>query len=390
MKIVSILGSTGSIGVQSIAVCKRLGIKISALAAHSNITLLEAQIRELKPAVAAVFDERKAAELKIKVADTDTKIVSGIDGLCEAAEEKSSTMVITAVVGMIGILPTITAIKAGKDIALANKETLVCAGSIITRLAKEHGVKILPVDSEHSAIFQCLQTCSGVNNPKIVKKLLLTASGGPFFGYTRDMLKNKTKYEALKHPNWSMGAKISIDSATLCNKGLEFIEAFWLFSVTPQQIEIVVHPQSIVHSMVEFCDNSVVAQLGSPDMAVPISYAMTYPDRAPTSAAPLDFTSLSCLNFFKPDTDTFSLLALCKDAIQTGGTLPAAVNAANEEAVALFLEEKISFLGLFSLVEQTIKEYKPIINYTLDDIFDTEKNMRHIVRKKAAGANFKE
>lgn len=368
-KSISILGSTGSIGTGSIEVARHLGYKINSLSANSNIKLLEKQIREFKPQVAAVFDENKAKELKLIVADTNTKIVSGIEGLCEVATQKESDMVITSVVGMIGLLPTIEAIKAKKDIALANKETLVTAGEIVMNLAKENKVKIIPVDSEHSAIFQCLQ---GINKKEELKKIILTASGGPFFGKSANELKAVTLKDALKNPNWTMGAKITIDSATLMNKGLEFIEAFWLFDVLPSQIEVIIHRESVVHSLVELIDNSVIAQLSTPDMQLAIQYALTYPNRYASNIKSLDLLKCGSLTFYKPDADTFKCLKICMSAIKKGGTMPCAINVANEEAVALFLAKKISFTEIFNLVEEIFKTHKTICNPTLNDILQTQ------------------
>ncbi len=377
-KILSILGSTGSIGTQSIEVARQLGYKISSLSTNSNISVLENQIREFKPKVACVYDDKKAKELKLKVADTNTKIVSGVDGLCEVATQQESDIVLTSVVGMIGLVPTIEAIKAKKTIALANKETLVTAGEIVTKLAKQNNVKIIPVDSEHSAIFQCLQ---GINKKVELKKIILTASGGPFFGKSYEQLKAVTLENALKHPNWTMGAKISIDSATLMNKGLELIEAFWLFDVLPNQIKVIIHRESIIHSMIELVDNSVIAQLSEPDMKLAIQYALTYPNRFPSDIKNLDLIKYGSLTFNKPDIETFKCLKICMSAIKKGGTLPCAINVANEEAVTLFLNKKITFVDIFSIVEEIYKSHKTIINPTLNDILQTELITREKVRK---------
>ncbi len=373
VNVISILGSTGSIGTQTLNVARHLGIKVSALTANSNIDLLEQQIREFKPAIAAVFDEKKAMQLKIAVADTNTKIYSGMEGLIAAATEENAQTVVTSVVGIIGLLPTVAAIKAKKNIALANKETLVTAGNVVTALAKQYGVSILPVDSEHSAIFQCLQGC---NDKSEIKKIILTASGGSFFGKTIQELENVTPEFALNHPNWSMGKKITIDCATLVNKGLEFIEAYWLFDVLPSQIDIVIHRQSVIHSMVEFCDNSVIAQMGFPDMTIPIQYALTYPKRVKSTVKPLSFTDYNTLTFHKPDTKTFRLLPICMKSIEIGGSLPCAVNAANEVAVDLFLKGQIRFLEIFDIVEKIFNEHKTVLNPNLDDIINTDRFVR--------------
>ena len=343
MKKISILGSTGSIGTQTLEVVRSNGdIQVTALAAGHNITMLEAQIREFRPSIACVWDEEKAAELKTAVADLPVKVVSGMEGLMEAAAEPEAEIVVTAVVGMIGIRPTIAAMEAGKDIALANKETLVTAGHIIMKLAREKGVRILPVDSEHSAIFQCLNGEREHGNQ--IHKILLTASGGPFRGWTHEQLKTVTPADALKHPNWSMGHKITIDSSTMVNKGLEVMEARWLFDVDMDQIQVVVQPQSIIHSMVEFEDGAVMAQLGTPDMKLPIQYALYYPERRYLPGDRLDFETLSEIRFEKPDMETFRGLKLAYEAGRAGGTLPVVFNAANEKAVGKFLKGEISYL----------------------------------------------
>lgn len=380
-KTIAIAGSTGSIGTQSLSVARKHGFTVSAISGNNNIKLLEQQIREFKPKVAAVFDEKKAKALKTAVSDTNTKIISGIDGLCQVTTEKTADIVITSVVGMVGLLPTIEAIKAKKDIGLANKETLVTAGNIIMQLASENNVKILPVDSEHSAIFQCLQGCYNIKEE--VKKIILTASGGPFFGKTYNELKKVTPEIALKHPNWSMGRKISIDSATLINKGFEFIEAYWLFGVSPEQIEVVIHRESVIHSMVEFRDNSVLAQMGNPDMTIPIQYAITYPQRLESTVKPLSLTDYGTLSFHKPDYKTFRLLPLCMEAIKKGHTYPCAVNAANEEAVDLFLKGKISFTDIFDFVEEATNSHKVTYNPSYYDIINTEQEARAKVSELA-------
>ena len=351
MKSMSILGSTGSIGTQALDVARLRDFSVRALTSNSNIDLLENQIREFKPEIAAVCDEKAARELKIKVADTSTVILSGQDGVCEAANVDVDK-VLNSIVGIAGLKPTLAAIDAGNDIALANKETLVAGGELVKKKAAENNVSIYPVDSEHSAIFQSLQGSPG---KKSVKRLILTASGGPFFGKTRDELKDVTVEQALKHPNWSMGAKITIDSATMMNKGLELIEAAWLFDMPADKIDILVHRQSIVHSMVEFVDNSVIAQLGVPDMRVPIQYALTYPDRYESPAAQLRLEDWKNLTFEEPDYNTFTCIDLCKQAITKGGIYPAAANAANEAANELFRQEKIGFLDIADMVSYALE-----------------------------------
>ncbi len=373
MKELIILGSTGSIGTQALQVAEEMGIRVTALTAGSNAKLLEQQARKFRPLAVALNDEKAAGELKIALADTDIKVLSGADGVCELARGSGDT-VLSSIVGIAGLRPTIAAINAGKTIALANKETMVTGGTIVNRLAREKGVAILPVDSEHSAIFQSLQgTPSGS-----LEKVLLTASGGPFFGKTRDDLKNVTAAQALKHPNWSMGAKITIDSATLMNKGLEVIEAVHLFGVTASQIEVLVHRQSIVHSGVQFTDGAVIAQLGTPDMRLPIQYALTYPNRG-IGFEKLDLFKVGTLTFEKPDTDTFRCLPLCIEAINRGGVYPTAVNGANEEAVRLFLEGKIGFLDIAELNEKAMLAAPDIKDYTLEDIFEADKLARQTV-----------
>lgn len=348
MKRIAILGSTGSIGTQTLEVVRyNKDIQVTALAAGGNVTLMEEQIREFKPKLACLWDREKAEQLRTAVADLDVKVASGMEGLMEAATAEETDLVVTAVVGMIGIRPTIAAMEAGKDIALANKETLVTAGHIIMPLAAEKGVKLLPVDSEHSAIFQCLQGAAG----NALHKILLTASGGPFRGFTRDQLAKVRLEDALKHPNWSMGHKITIDSSTMVNKGLEVMEAHWLFGVEMDQVQVVVQPASVIHSMVEFEDGAVIAQLGTPDMKLPIQYALYYPERRFLPGDRLDFTKLSQIAFEVPDMDTFRGLKLAYDAGRRGGTLPTVFNAANEMAVAMFLERKISYLTIVDMIE---------------------------------------
>ena len=375
MKKLIILGSTGSIGTQALEVARRDGYKVTALAAGSNIELLESQAREFGVQSVAVFNEQKAKDLKIKLADTDIKVLSGVEGVCEIAEGDGD-IVLNSIVGIAGLRPTLSAIDAGKTIALANKETLVTGGEIVNRKAREKGVKILPVDSEHSAIFQSLQGAP----EKSLKKILLTASGGPFFGKTRKDLENVTVKEALNHPNWSMGAKITIDSATLMNKGLEVIEAVHLFGISADNIEVLVHRQSILHSGVEFSDGAVIAQLGTPDMRLPIQYALTYPERSEHAFEHLSLTDIGTLTFQKPDTDTFRCLPLCIKAINEGGLAPTAVNGANEEAVRLFLEGKLKFLQIAELVEKALCCVNNKKEFTLEDILETDKQARKLVR----------
>jgi len=376
-----ILGSTGSIGVQALNVCENLKINVVSLIAHSNIKLMEEQIRRYKPKVAAMQDEKAASELKQAVEDTNTKVLAGEEGILEAVTHNDADTVLTSVVGIAGLLPTVAAINAGKNIALSNKETLVTAGSIITKLAKDKGVKIFPVDSEHSAIFQCLAG----NRNRDVEKIILTASGGPFRGYTKEQLKNVTVEQALKHPNWSMGSKITIDSATMMNKGLEIIEAMWLFDVPVSKIEVIVHPESIIHSMVAFKDGSIMAQMGAPDMRIPIQLALTWPERMENPFNRVDFDKLKALSFNKPDLETFEALKLAYEAAETGGTLPCAMNAANEVAVDMFLQGRISFLQITEVVGQVMKEHfvnsKPVLN----DIIDTDRKARELARSIVNG-----
>ena len=369
MKKVAILGSTGSIGTQTLEVVRENGdLQITALAAGGNVDLMEKQIREFHPALAAMWTEEKAKELRDRVKDLPVKVVSGMDGLLEVATDPASEILVTAIVGMIGIRPTIAAMKAGKDIALANKETLVTAGHIIMPLAEECHVKILPEDSEHSAIFQCL---NGEHKDQL-KKILLTASGGPFRGKKKEELKNVQVEDALKHPNWSMGRKITIDSATLVNKGLEMMEARWLFGVEPKDIQIVVQPKSIIHSMVEFVDGAVIAQLGTPDMKLPIQYALYYPNRRHLPGDRLDFWTLNQITFEKPDMENFPGLKLAFDAAAAGGTMPTVYNAANERAVAKFLDRKIGFLDIPEIIRSCMEEHKVTENPTVEQILETE------------------
>ena len=369
MKKIAVLGSTGSIGTQTLEIVRtNKDIQVTALAAGSNIELLEAQIREFSPKLAAVWDEEKAVELKSRVRDLDVRVFSGMDGLLAVAAEPEAEILVTAIVGMIGILPTIEAIKAGKDIALANKETLVTAGHIIMPLARENHVSILPVDSEHSAIFQSLQG----GQEKALHKILLTASGGPFRGKKREELADIQVEDALKHPNWTMGRKITIDSSTMVNKGLEVIEAKWLFDVSVDRIQVVVQPQSIIHSMVEYEDGAVIAQLGTPDMKLPIQYALYYPERRYLPGERLDFSTLSEITFEQPDMETFYGLRLAYRAGREGGTLPTVFNAANEKAVALFLNRQIGFLSIAELIEQCMDHHRRVENPDLEQILQAE------------------
>lgn len=379
MKKIAILGSTGSIGTQTLDIVREQGdIQVVAMAAGSNISLLEAQMREFKPSLVSVWDEKKASELRTNTKDLGIKIVSGMEGLLEVSVIPESEILVTAIVGMLGIRPTIAAIKAGKKIALANKETLVTAGHIIIPLAKEYKVPILPVDSEHSAIFQSLQ---GAGDNKI-SRILLTASGGPFRGRKADELKNIQVEDALKHPNWSMGRKITIDSSTLVNKGLEVMEAKWLFDVTLDQIQVVVHPQSVIHSAVEYQDGAVIAQLGTPDMRLPIQYALYYPERRNLSGRRLDLFEIADLTFEKPDTDTFRGLALAYQAMEKGGNIPTVYNAANEKAVSLFLDRKISYPEITELIEACMENAEFIDHPYVDEILGTEAAAYEFIEKK--------
>ena len=379
MKKIAILGSTGSIGTQTLDIVREQGdIQVVAMAAGSNISLLEAQMREFRPSIVSVWDEKKAKELRTNTKDLGIKIVSGMEGLLEVSVIPDSEILVTAIVGMLGIRPTIAAIRAGKKIALANKETLVTAGHIIIPLAKEYKVPILPVDSEHSAIFQSLQ---GAGDNKI-SRILLTASGGPFRGRKADELKNIQVEDALKHPNWSMGRKITIDSSTLVNKGLEVMEAKWLFDVTLDQIQVVVHPQSVIHSAVEYQDGAVIAQLGTPDMRLPIQYALYYPERRNLSGRRLDLFEIADLTFEKPDTDTFRGLALAYQAMEKGGNIPTVYNAANEKAVSLFLDRKISYPEITELIEACMENAEFIDHPDVDEILGTEAAAYEFIEKK--------
>lgn len=378
MKNLSIIGSTGSIGTQALQVADCFeDVNITGLSAHSNTKLLSEQIRKYRPHIACIMDESKYTELKTLVSDTDTRIVCGMDGMLQIASDSECDMLLTSVVGNVGLLPTVEAVKNRKKILLANKETLVTAGELIIPLSKEYNVDILPVDSEHSAIFQSLRG----NSYKSIKKILLTASGGPFYGKTRDELANVKKEDALKHPNWSMGSKITIDSATLMNKGLEVIEAKWLFDVDIDDITVLVHRQSIVHSAVQFCDNSVIAQLGAPDMKLPISYAINYPDRAQCAVLDeLDLFSCGNLTFDKPDRDTFACLDIAVNASKKGGFAPTVMNAANEVAVDLFLKDKITFLDIASVVSKTVDGVKTSGELTVDSIVEYDQKAREYAK----------
>ena len=372
MKKIAILGSTGSIGTQTLdIVSKNDDLQVVGIAAGRNIDLLEKQIRQFSPRLAAVGDEKKAQELKLRVQDTDCKVVGGMEGLIELAVMEEAEILVTAIVGMIGICPTVAAICAGKHIALANKETLVTAGHIIMPLAKEHNVKILPVDSEHSAIFQALNG----ENPKTIEKLLITASGGPFRGKKTEELKNIRVEDALKHPNWAMGQKITIDSATLVNKGLEVMEAKWLFDVDLDRIQVVVQPQSVIHSMIEFKDGSIMAQLGTPDMRLPIQYALYEGERRYLDGERLDFARLASITFENPDMETFKGLPLAMQASKTGGSMSTVFNAANEKAVALFLNRKIGFLDIYEIIENAMNEHEVILNPTVEEIINIEQDV---------------
>ena len=373
MRTISIIGSTGSIGTQTLDIVrKEKDIRVSALAAGRNIDLLEAQVREFRPVLCSCMDETDAAELRVRLSDTGTRVTFGMDGLIEVATEPEASIVVTGIVGMIGIRPTIAAIEAGKDIALANKETLVCAGHIIMPLASKCGVDILPVDSEHSAIFQSLN-----GEPKNrLEKILLTASGGPFRGKSRAELENMTLADALKHPNWSMGRKVTIDSASLCNKGLEVMEAKWLFGVELDQIQVLIHPQSIVHSAVQYADGAIMAQLGVPDMKLPIQYALYYPDRRPMDTGRVDLFSLGSLTFEKPDTDTFPGLKLAYDACRRGGSLPTVFNAANEAAVRMFIDGALKFVEIPEFISACMDHHTVIDDPSVDDILGIESEVR--------------
>lgn len=376
MKGIALLGSTGSIGTQSLDVCRMHGYRVVCLTANHRVDLMETQIREFRPDLVSMMDPVAADDLRTRVADTGTKVLSGMDGLIECATYSGADTVLNAVVGMVGLQPTLAAIQAKKTLALANKETLVAGGHLVTNTAKAYGVDILPVDSEHSAIFQCLQ---GSPEKGAVKKLILTASGGPFFGKTLAELENVTAADALKHPNWDMGAKITIDSATMMNKGLEFIEAKWLFDMPIDAIDIVVHRESVVHSAIAYQDNSVIAQLGVPDMRIPIQYALTYPRRLPSPVQELSLVDYGKLTFYAPDYDTFRCINVCKDAIAAGGLRPAAANGANEESVRLFLNGKIKFTDIAVLNRAAMEACPQVADYTLDDVLQADRAARDYV-----------
>ncbi len=377
-KRITILGSTGSIGTQALRVVRRLGYRVEAISANTSIDLAEQQARAFSPRYAVMMDPQAAADLKIRLADTNTQVLCGMEGLCRIAALPENDLVLNSVVGMIGLRPTLAAIEAGNELALANKETLVAGGQLVMEAARRKKVRILPVDSEHSAIFQCLQ-----GNPKkdALHKIILTASGGPFFGKKREELEQVTVKQALRHPNWVMGAKLTIDSSTLMNKGLEVIEASWLFQKSVDAIEVVIHRESVIHSMVEYADGSCIAQLGVPDMQIPIQYAMTYPNRVPSGVKPLSLADYGQLTFYRPDQETFSCLRVCMDALRMGGLYPCAANAANEEAVALFREEKIRFLQIGELVEKAAFAQHMPLEYTLEDVFWAEREARRFVRE---------
>lgn len=378
MKRISILGSTGSIGLQAIDVAKMHDLKIRAIAANRSVKKLEEQAREFNPQYVCVYDENCYKELKSSLADTDITVLSGMEGLCTIASDEGSDILLNSVVGMVGLLPTLTAIRSKKDVALANKETLVAGGNLVMSESKENGVNIFPVDSEHSAIFQSLQG----NSMNRINKIILTASGGPFFGKKKEDLKNVTIEQALNHPNWSMGNKITIDSSTLMNKGLEFIEAKWLFDLTPDQIEIVVHRQSVLHSAVEYKDFSIIGQMGVPDMRIPIQYALLYPERTACPTRQLSLTDYGTLTFEKPDLETFDCLALCIEAIKKGGAYPCIVNAANEAAVGKFLEGKIGFLKIGELVRDAMEHFEYSEIKTYEDVIRADSASREFVLSK--------
>lgn len=379
MKNISILGSTGSIGTQTLDIVRaNKDLNVVAIAAGSNVTKLEEQIREFSPELVCVYNEDAAKELKVAVADLNIKVVSGMDGLIEAAVYEKAEIVVTAFVGMIGIRPTLEAIKAGKDIALANKETLVTAGHLVMKSAKDNRVKILPVDSEHSAIFQSLNG----ENPKEIDKILLTASGGPFRGWTREQMRNVQVEDALKHPNWTMGQKITIDSSTMVNKGLEVIEAKWLFDVSMDDVQVIVQPQSLIHSMVQFKDGGIMAQLGTPDMRLPIQYALYYPERRYLDGERVDFGKIAQITFEDPDLDNFRGLAMAYKAGNIGGSMPTVFNAANEKAVAKFLNKKIGFLDITDIIEYCMGQHKVIENPTVTEILDIEQSVYEMIESR--------
>ena len=377
MKNLVLLGATGSIGTQTLEVAEEAGYRLLAMAVGSRIDAFEEQLRRFRPAFAAVYDEKAAADLKVRIADLPIKVLSGMDGLCTLAALPKADLVLNAVVGMVGLLPTMAAIGAGHDVALANKETLVAGGAFVMDAVRKNGVRLLPVDSEHSAVFQCLQ---GKPEKGRVRRLILTASGGPFFGYTKEKLETVTPQMALKHPNWSMGAKITVDSASMMNKGLEIIEARWLFDMPEDRIDVVVHRESVVHSLVEYDDGAVLAQLGEPDMRVPIQYALTYPDRLPSPVKRLSLADWGRLTFFAPDDAAFPAMQVCREALRRGGAYPAAVNAVNERAVALFLAGKLPFSRIPALAEETLEKTLPTPS-SVEDILEIDRCMRSEVTK---------
>ena len=382
LKQLVILGSTGSIGTQALEVAEQAGYRIVGLAAARNVRRLEEQIRQFHPAAVAVFDETAAADLRVRVADLPVQVYAGMEGLCALASWQDADMILNSVVGMVGLQPTMAAIAAGKDVALANKETLVAGGAFVTRAVAEQGVRLLPVDSEHSAIFQCLQGCPPVD--RALKRIILTASGGPFFGKTRQELETVRPADALKHPNWSMGRKITIDSASMMNKGLELIEARWLFDLPPEQIDIVIHRESIIHSLIEYDDNAVLAQLGVPDMRIPIQYALTYPARLPSPVKQLRLEDWAALTFYAPDNETFPAMQMARRALRQGGLYPAALNAANEVAVEAFLEECIGFLDIPRLVGETLDRALPAPG-SIDDVLAADEEIRRCMRARIDG-----
>ncbi|MEJ8728945.1 1-deoxy-D-xylulose-5-phosphate reductoisomerase [Flintibacter sp. HCN-6482] len=375
-KRITILGSTGSIGRQSLEVISACGMEAVALTANSSVKLLEEQARRYRPELAVLMDERAAGDLRVKLADTNVRVLGGMEGILEAASLSSADTVITAVVGMIGLRPTLAAIREGKRIALANKETLVCAGQLVLEEARDYGAQIIPVDSEHSALFQCLE---GNRDRGEVKRLILTCSGGPFYGKKRAELQGMTRKDALQHPNWSMGAKITVDSATLMNKGLEFIEAMHLYRMPPEKISVLIHRESIIHSLVEYCDNAMIAQLGAPDMRLPIQYALTWPKRTPGPAVPLDLWNCGSMTFGTPDTDTFRCLKLAMEAAETGGTAGAILNGANEEAVSQFLAGKIGFLEIAEKVALAMERVPVVREPGLDDVLEADRAAREAI-----------
>ena len=376
---ISVLGSTGSIGTQTLDVARMHGLKVTALSANHNIELIEKQAREFHPRMVAVLDLGAAAQLKIALRDTDIDVFCGEEGILQAAQEESCDTVVNSIVGVAGLLPTLAAINSGKNIALANKETLVAGGAIVMKAVKDKKIKLYPVDSEHSAIFQCLQGCP----ENALKKIILTASGGSFFGKTRDELINVSVDQALKHPNWDMGSKITIDSATMMNKGLEVIEASWLFNCRDEDIDVLIHRESIIHSMIQLKDNAVIAQLGVPDMRIPIQYALTYPERMPSPTKELDLSDIGSMTFYKPDYETFVCLAVCRDALRRGGLYPTVANAANEVAVSLFLRHQIRFLDIGDIVAEAVSTFNDNkLEFTLEDILEADRATRIKIKEK--------